>query len=260
MNCCSDRLIAVGDIHGQLEKLQSLINKVGTFTGDQWIFLGDYVDRGPNSAGVLDYLIEFEKRFPKTIFLRGNHEYLMLDAINESGIETGVPFLSQISETYDRILARSRAKQKNCVVWKRNGAEETMNSYGYPMPKYSRIDDGDSIAPKKIDYFESFLNIPKKHIFFLSKTKLWHKEKNFIFVHAGLDDAKNMSDQDPYNFLWSRNSLWPYTEGWTKTVVHGHTICHSPIFSKYEINIDTGAGEGKDLTCCNLFSNEVWKA
>jgi serine/threonine protein phosphatase 1 len=75
------RLLAVGDIHGCLRQLQTLLIQVEPTDADQVVFLGDYVDRGPDSAGVIDYLIEFERTFPSTIFLRGNHEQMFTDYI-----------------------------------------------------------------------------------------------------------------------------------------------------------------------------------
>ena len=75
------RLLAVGDIHGCLHQLETLMGQIKPTASDQVVFLGDYVDRGPNSRGVIDYLIAFGKRFPKTVFLKGNHEEMFLDFI-----------------------------------------------------------------------------------------------------------------------------------------------------------------------------------
>lgn len=73
------RWLAVGDIHGCLAQLTVLMELVKPTSEDRVVFLGDYVDRGPASAGVLDYLIEFAENFPATVFLRGNHEQMFLD-------------------------------------------------------------------------------------------------------------------------------------------------------------------------------------
>lgn len=73
------RLLAVGDIHGCLDHLQRLMSRVEPTAADRVIFLGDYVDRGENSMGVLDYLIDFGRKFPKSVFLKGNHEAMFLD-------------------------------------------------------------------------------------------------------------------------------------------------------------------------------------
>lgn len=75
------RLLAVGDIHGHLAHLKALMGQVCPSSDDKVIFIGDYIDRGPDSKGVIDYLINFRKRFPSTVFLRGNHEQMFLDAV-----------------------------------------------------------------------------------------------------------------------------------------------------------------------------------
>ena len=74
-----NRLLAIGDIHGCLDQLKTLMKQVIPTSSDKIVFLGDYVDRGPASAGVIDYLIEFGAAFPATVFLRGNHEQMFAE-------------------------------------------------------------------------------------------------------------------------------------------------------------------------------------
>ncbi|MEZ4484656.1 MAG: metallophosphoesterase family protein [Syntrophotaleaceae bacterium] len=73
------RLLAVGDIHGCLDLLRQLLEKVAPNAEDRVVFLGDYIDRGPDSRGVIDFLLEFRARWPQTVFLKGNHEAMLLD-------------------------------------------------------------------------------------------------------------------------------------------------------------------------------------
>lgn len=73
------RLLAIGDIHGCLDHLERLIARVEPTEADRLVFLGDYIDRGPDGKGVLDYLLDFGRRFPNSIFLKGNHEAMFLD-------------------------------------------------------------------------------------------------------------------------------------------------------------------------------------
>jgi len=75
------RLIAIGDIHGHLDKLERLLQLIMPTDNDKLVFLGDYIDRGPDSAGVVDHLIQLPDRFPQTVFLRGNHEQVAMDAL-----------------------------------------------------------------------------------------------------------------------------------------------------------------------------------
>ena len=93
------RLIAVGDIHGRLSKLNNLMNKVRPHPDDQIVFLGDYIDRGPQSKEVIDYLLNFAQAFPQTMFLRGNHEQLFLDVLVKKGLRHG-PTLRETSLVY----------------------------------------------------------------------------------------------------------------------------------------------------------------
>ena len=73
------RLLAVGDIHGCRDHLERLMARVAPTKADQVVFLGDYVDRGPDARRVLDYLIDFGRKFPDSVFLKGNHEAMFLD-------------------------------------------------------------------------------------------------------------------------------------------------------------------------------------
>lgn len=73
------RLLAVGDIHGCLAPLRRLLHLVAPKPQDTIVFLGDYVDRGPDSRGVIDFLLKFAHLFPQTVFLKGNHEAMFLD-------------------------------------------------------------------------------------------------------------------------------------------------------------------------------------
>jgi len=75
------RLIAIGDIHGHFGKLIDLLRQVQPQADDRIVFLGDYIDRGPASKAVVEFLLEFEQKFPATIYLRGNHEEMLLDCL-----------------------------------------------------------------------------------------------------------------------------------------------------------------------------------
>ncbi len=120
------RLLAVGDIHGCLEQLSALMIQVAPALADQVIFLGDYVDRGPDSAGVIDYLIKFGETFPATVFLRGNHEQMFRDYLD--GHDPSVFLI--------------------------NGGRMTLNSYKnngqWPIPPSHRI-----FLETLLDYYET---------------------------------------------------------------------------------------------------------
>ncbi|ACR79117.1 MULTISPECIES: metallophosphoesterase family protein [Kosmotoga] len=109
-------IYAIGDIHGCLESLKKLIEKINPSRTDMLIFVGDYIDRGPNSKGVVDFLIKLS-RSRKCIFIRGNHEQMLLDYLNGG---------------------------KTRKLWHFNGMEYTINSYG----------GIDKIPEKHIRFFE----------------------------------------------------------------------------------------------------------
>lgn len=79
--CPAIRLLAVGDIHGCRDQLRDLLAQVVPCADDRLVFLGDYIDRGPDSAGVVDDLLRLRERFPDSVFLRGNHEQMLLDVL-----------------------------------------------------------------------------------------------------------------------------------------------------------------------------------
>lgn len=117
------RLIAIGDIHGELDKLNRLLNVVQATDADKFVFLGDYVDRGKNSKGVIERLIQFQTDFPQTIFIRGNHYQILLDALIGLGV-MAAERLRDISRKYEECSPES-----DLVMFLSNGGSETLRSY-----------------------------------------------------------------------------------------------------------------------------------
>src|SRR6185369_17488613 len=120
------RLLAVGDIHGYRDKLIALMDLVAPTHKDRVVFLGDYVDRGPDSPGVIEYLIEFKEKFPKTIYLGGNHEHLLLGVLQFEGI---LPFPNR-KKDYTRIGEVPSFEYKPGPAFIRNGGDITVRQYG----------------------------------------------------------------------------------------------------------------------------------
>ncbi len=99
-------MIAIGDIHGRLSKLTGLIEKIGSTAKDRLVFLGDYIDRGPDSYEVVEFILKFRQEFPKTITLRGNHEDFVVS------------------------LFMGNQNQNDRQLWlKSNGGDRTISSY-----------------------------------------------------------------------------------------------------------------------------------
>ncbi|MEZ4600764.1 MAG: metallophosphoesterase family protein [Syntrophotaleaceae bacterium] len=248
------RLLAIGDIHGSSEKLETLIGKIDPRRDDQLVFLGDYIDRGPNSCEVIEFLVNFQENFPKTVCLRGNHEWLMLDALWEAGIDTGTPLLNSCSSLWHRETAwMPTSEDKNILLWLHNHGYATLKSYGIFLKR-------DHKGLRLDDYRRAFEPIPAKHIEFLASTQLCYEKGDFLFVHAGVNASKSLEEQDPYHLLWSREGFWQYCAGWNRCVVHGHTPVSSPQISKFEIALDTGAVAGGELTACDVYTGHLWQA
>jgi len=235
------RLIAVGDIHGCLAELQTMLDYLKPTVEDRFVFVGDYVDRGLNSAGVLDLLIEFREKFPKSIFLRGNHEDMFLSFIKLKGMY-GEFYLQNGGLKYFQEL----------------GIEEHVESY-----RDRRCDMVDRIKPSiSVEDFKA--KIPSKHLEFILATERHYQDGKFFFVHAGLNNWKTLEDQDGEDLFWIREGFLGLEHKFPFTVVHGHTITPEqlPTFNlPYEINIDTGCfmglykNEKGALTAIELDSN-----
>jgi serine/threonine protein phosphatase 1 len=223
-------LYAIGDIHGERGKLEELLAVLPLEEGDRLVFLGDYVDRGPDARGVVDCLIRLEKQWPCT-FLLGNHESMFLD------------FLGWSDRAYfggDAFLM--------------NGGDRTLDSYGY----------FDRAVPDR-DSFE----IPKDHRDFLLGLRLWYREADYVFVHAGLERSMLDSEDPDYalrssrpeDLLWSRVTCdLPHRMG--VTLIYGHTPSEDLSVrwnAPFSIGIDTGAVYGGPLTAIRLPDERIFQ-
>lgn len=216
------KLYAIGDIHGCADLLDALIDKIekdaGGLDAAQLIFLGDYVDRGPDSKGVLDRLIALKARAPRTVFLKGNHEAIMLD------------FLKDPSET---------------LHWLDWGGEETLLSYGLR-----------GILQKAPDELAEALKaqLPEAHADFLRNLALTHLEGDYLFVHAGLRPGVALEEQTEEDLLWIRGAFHHAADEDRpdQVVVHGHQPLKKPLDAGWRIDVDTGACWSGALTAVVL--------
>ncbi len=224
------RLIAIGDIHGQSDMLRRLLNVISPQADDQFVFLGDYVDRGKDSRGVISQLIQFQNDFPHTQFIRGNHDQLLLDCLAELGARKG-PRLRELSAEFQDCSTPS-----DLEMFISNGGNETLRSY--------RLRD--------------MADFPKEHIAFLESTKLWWQYDHFIFVHAGIERGLPRELQDPFTLMWERLSP-PGENGEVHVVGHHPTMDGEPYFEPGRMNIDTGAVYGQTLTACDVLTRQLWQ-
>jgi diadenosine tetraphosphatase ApaH/serine/threonine PP2A family protein phosphatase len=222
------RVYAVGDIHGRADLLEEVLHHIDSdlSTCSQHViqvFIGDYVDRGPSSRLVLDQLIERAKT-QELIFLKGNHESLLIDFLNNAAVLN---------------------------TWQHLGGLHTLMSYGLAP----------SLSPDSAtqEAFAVALNeaMPDSHRHFLHNLRLFFLCGDYFFSHAGVRPGIPLSDQKEDDLLWIRKDFLSYEGGFGKIIVHGHSPVSEPEFRHNRINIDTGAYATGKLTCLILENDEL---
>jgi serine/threonine protein phosphatase 1 len=217
------RVYALGDIHGRLDLLERAIAAIARDVDAHGpaaltVTLGDYVDRGPDSRGVLDRLAD--NPFPTGyVALRGNHERLM--------------------ETF---LADPTAGEH----WRKLGGIETMHSYGVPVADLLM---GRNYAEAARRFADA---LPARHMEFLHSLKISFSHGRYFFCHAGVRPGVALAAQADDDLLWIRDAFLSSTMDFGKIVVHGHTPVPAPEVLPNRINIDTGAFATGRLTCVVL--------
>jgi len=223
---------AIGDVHGRLDLLRELLQRIAddaarhpADAARSLVFLGDYIDRGTESRGVVDYLLRDPLPGFLTIRLMGNHE----DAI--------LAFLDGDSDGLD---------------WLSFGGLETLLSYGVPLRRLPHTED--AVADLRLSLLSA---LPREHLDFFRRGALRHTIGDYLFVHAGVRPNVPIDLQTPTDLMWIRDdflrSRMPLPG---HVVVHGHTICDLPQDRDHRINIDTGAFVSGRLTCLVLRGNE----
>jgi len=219
------RIYAVGDIHGRSDLLAALHLKIlqdaEGYAGDrEVVYLGDYVDRGLDSKGVLDLLIGKPLPGFRSTHLMGNHEQAMLE------------FLSNI---------------EICQSWLAFGGGATLHSYGVPF---------DAVQPTDDDYraLQQALaqRLPPDHLAFLKALKPYRTVDGYLFVHAGIRPGVTLADQTAADLLWIRGDFLTSGADHGHVVVHGHSITFEPEIQQNRIGIDTGAYATGVLSCVVL--------
>jgi len=224
------RIYAVGDIHGRddlLIQMHALIRADARFARNlkcKVIYLGDYVDRGAHSFDVIETLLYDPMPAFEQVFLKGNHEDMMLNFI------AGPPD----------------------PLWTFNGGLATLASYGV-IGEESFFFQPDLAASRR----SLSAALPPAHRDFMRDLRSYHSEGDYLFVHAGIRPGRALDDQDPRDFLWIRGPFLASDANFGKRVVHGHTITASPEVRHNRIGIDTGAYSTGRLTCVVLEGNSI---
>jgi len=215
----------VGDVHGCDDLLAEVHEETERDlkrqppTDYRIIHVGDYVDRGPASAAVLDRLVALRATDPRVICLRGNHEDLLLG------------FLASPQQYGD--------------VWLGNGGDATLASYELDRDAIASLDPA-ALAS------EFARRLPAAHADFLRDLVLVTRFGDYVFVHAGIRPTVPLDRQDPHDLTWIRDEFLTSRRDYGVVVVHGHTPAREPEVRPNRINIDTGAVFTGRLTCLVL--------
>lgn len=229
------RVLAIGDVHGMYEKLIKLMDKI-RFNPDEdlLIFLGDYIDRGPDPGRCLQYIFALQQQYPDVVVcLMGNHEVMMSS------------YFMQKRGSYNNLIVDYAGS------WLDNGGLETLK----------QLDEMD--ADTKEELLQWVMNLPVKYQY-----------QDYFFCHAGVDPDVPLTVQNEFDMLWRRQQWWEQYKGEETLVVGHTPVqkvmkltgkerrTPKPLFlANHVIMCDTGAYmSGGKLSCVDVLAGKVWQA
>ena len=225
------RAYVVGDIHGRLDLLDQLLGQIESDLAERpakrilLVFLGDLIDRGPNSAQVIDRLRTYRRAGVRTVFLLGNHEEVLL-----------------------RILGGDASPIRS---WLKFGGAECLESYGVDPKPVAVQEDGQALATIAGA-------IPPEHQQFLRQFVDTCRFGDYLFVHAGIRPGVPMEQQMQSDLRWIREPFLMDETDHGCVVVHGHTISPRVEERLNRIGLDTGAYRTGVLTALVIEGTERW--
>ena len=225
------RAYAIGDVHGRLDLLEQLLAAIERDVERRpqrktaLVFLGDLIDRGPDSRGVIERLRNFRHERLKPIFLAGNHEEVLLRLLNgERGI---------------------------LPSWLKYGGAQCLESYGFDPAKLDARNERASLSMIR-DV------IPQSHVSFIETFADTLRFGDYLFVHAGIRPGVDLSLQSQTDLRWIRSPFLEDQSDHGMIVVHGHTISNEVEIGPNRIGIDTGAYRTGRLSALALDGEERW--
>ena len=227
-------LYAIGDIHGQLGLLQAahalIAADIARNGPGRVVHVGDLVDRGPDSRGVIDFLIRGLAGGEDWVVLKGNHDRMFSRFIaNPHEPEPGLR--AELSWLHPRL-----------------GGADTLRSYGV-------ANAGDRPVAKV--HAEAIGAVPAEHLAFLAARPTLHLAGDCAFVHAGIRPGVPLADQVERDLVWIRDPFLQATESFGPLVVHGHTVVDEATHYGNRLNIDTGAAYGGPLSAVVIEGREA---
>lgn len=227
---------AIGDIHGHLDLLEAAHARIAADMAVHGpatvVHVGDLVDRGPDSRGVIDHLMRGIDRGEDWVVLKGNHDrmfsrFLRAPDEPEPGLRPDLSWLHP-----------------------RLGGAETLASYGVRNA-------GD--RPVKAVHEEALEKVPQAHRDFLEARPVWHRIGEVVFVHAGIRPGFAMDKQTETDLVWIRQPFLEDRRDHGFLVVHGHTAIPAPHHHGNRVNIDSSAAYGGPLTAVAIEGRAVYR-
>jgi serine/threonine protein phosphatase 1 len=233
------KTFVIGDIHGRRAQLQALLEMLPRdVSSDTLIFLGDFIDRGPDAPGVVQDILDLRAENPeRVVCLRGNHEQMILDFIISG---TGL------------WLAHATGGERSFEQY--TGEALSINSEADFQASREKIKT--SLPPAHLDFFQSL--------------RLYYEDQYALYVHAGLDHGKHPRETDAHALLWTRDmDFFKNYKG--KPCVFGHTPTpflplrgrlgrHGIYISHSAIGLDTGYNQHSPLSCLQLPDFNLYQA
>jgi serine/threonine protein phosphatase 1 len=225
------RIYAIGDVHGRLDLLNALLQQIddddhgrpGAET--RLIFLGDLVDRGPDSRGVVERVMSLCAENSNVRCLAGNHEELL--------------------------ILTAEGDRRAAGLFNRVGGHETMLSYGVSDAAYKEA-DLETLSQMVAEH------IPKDHIDFMRGFDDWIEAGDYLFVHAGIRPGNALEEQESSDLRWIRKEFTEHRGQHSHMIIHGHTITADVDAPGNRIGVDTGAYATGRLTAIGIEGDQHW--
>lgn len=234
-NADFEPVYAIGDIHGRMDALRDTHRLIAADGGADAhiVHLGDLIDRGPDSPAVISHLMEGQAQGRNWQFVKGNHDNKLPRFLEDPAwIDPGP------------------STENTWTGDERNGAAETLASYGIADAYVRPLDDIHAEAVKKI---------PSEHATWLDGLAPYILHPGgFLFTHAGIRPGIDLSAQSRVDLMWIRKPFLESTVDHGALVVHGHTAIKKATHYGNRLNIDTGAGYGRPASAVRLDADGVW--
>lgn len=225
------RAYAIGDVHGRLDLLQDLLRQIARDNAARRpaktyiVFLGDLIDRGPDSRGVIEFLLSRPADYARPVYIKGNHEEFFLRVLD--------------------------GEEDMVVDWLTYGGYQCCESYG--------VTQGWTLNASAREIQERLRAVvPASHRLFLESMADSFQFGDYLFVHAGIRPGVPLESQTSKDLRWIREGFLDDPSDHGVIVVHGHTIVGSPEQHPNRIALDTGAYRSGVLTALGLEGRDRW--